>query len=883
MPSGIFYPIEDRKSGKTYKMPWHDSVTKPSTAQIRQFIEQEENPSLWQTLNKPLTDLPQKILNPISESLHRYGEGGSDHPYLRRAAQIGGAFTEGVGDVLNTMTSPISIATMGAGPVASRIPKLAGAARGVQLGAAGSQVGAGAYSIYDDPSWENVKGNLPGMAIGALGLGVAPSAARMLPKSVQDFGRGTFGKMKGTPKPPPVAGEAPAVSLSQPSRTTKIPYGENAPDAIDFTQPRQAAGVYPEYTQNPLPLASQRIPDVSDLPLFGETPRPPSQALQLFGGRKPVPPKPVRGAQRPPPGEVGPFEAGESTLGDIAADVGHVEPYTPPKKKPTLFKRKEEYEPTRTPRETAEAEWYRNLEEARAETNAMRGKARKRSPFGSETGAASLSPLDELGNWLTNKPSATFSERIKTAVKGVPKIGPELAESGGAIEGMGQSGWHIIKKYGGQDIADKLRKARLDIDQLAERGLITLDKDVPVSTYIRKIMGPEIDDAIKLTKNPEKVQRVVDKWWGRTETPNKEFSTPVKALTALQSAAKLSNFFISNTSGLGNTFLRGNTKEAIKATWRTLTDFKNAASEAQQTGALRPVLDAIGHELKDSGGIGDMIDKYYGISLAEKGQRTIAALTGKGTAQSLFEKLKANPNHKLSRARLKDLLLEDVDEVLKQPKLTPEQANRAGASMSELTQGRAESIDLPPWWSGSPEVNLITQFKRYSFVQTKNMKDAFKQNPLKTAAVIGTVFPALGELVGNTKAGIKGAARAIWNKEDIQKAIGEEVAGRGEGLDRYYNDLVQAWGLGILGDLYEGSQRGPTGVLETLAGPLAGDISTAAHGAHRASQGNWGPLKRQAVRMIPWVGTGLASGIKDTQLAGPRRRQRKTRSRPSNP
>ena len=101
----------------------------------------------------------------------------------------------------------------------------------------------------------------------------------------------------------------------------------------------------------------------------------------------------------------------------------------------------------------------------------------------------------------------------------------------------------------------------------------------------------------------------------------------------------LSQFAISNISQLANTPLRGNLRAYGKALWKTATDFKNSKGEAEGTGALQ----TIHHDILREVGGGDLFPRIYGMKTFETINRTVAALTGKGTAEQLFKTVKSDP------------------------------------------------------------------------------------------------------------------------------------------------------------------------------------------------------------------------------------------------
>jgi hypothetical protein len=141
------------------------------------------SPSLWQKLNEPLTNLPSRLLKPLAESLYGYSEAeGSNFP---KAAQVGGAFTESLGGVLDSLTSPISAglaALTGGSALAARtgvarlIPTFT---RAQQVAGAGMAAHGGYQTIMGETPEEKIAGALE--AIGG-GLGMKFPYKPKLPK-----------------------------------------------------------------------------------------------------------------------------------------------------------------------------------------------------------------------------------------------------------------------------------------------------------------------------------------------------------------------------------------------------------------------------------------------------------------------------------------------------------------------------------------------------------------------------------------------------------------------------------------------------------------------------------------------------------------------------
>jgi hypothetical protein len=485
--------------------------------------------------------------------------------------------------------------------------------------------------------------------------------------------------------------------------------------------------------------------------------------------------------------------------------------------------------------------------------------------------------------------------KVSDFLNSIGKVGGKVGKEA-AIEnpfsGIIRSGWGHLEKAGepGVKLKRLLARARADFEAEAVKA----GYQGKLGGQIWEAHGDEIKNLVSQIPDKaerDKINEIIQTQLGRLPAAKSQFKGGIDELKKFQAATKLSQFVISNTSALATNFMRGNTKAATKALYDTIFDFKNSVNTARKTGALRSVENEFENELaRDI--VSERINKYYGISKSEKVLRTMSALTGRSTAKELFETLKKNPGDTRAAKRLDDLLLEDIGQIVRtQGALTEKQLNRAAGRMAELTQGRAESIDLPPLWTGHPMVDLATQFKRYAFVQTRNMKEAFWADPERTITALLTVFPVIGELVGDTKAGIKGVVRGVgkegftgavtgdWSREDVQRAINEELEGRGKGLERYFNNLAQSWALGLFYDLYSASSRGEQGLIEWFGGPTGSDVSETGSALYNlGTKGRTEPLKRKAARMIPVIGTGVASNIRGSYYGRQQRRAREKRS-----
>jgi len=204
--------------------------------------------------------------------------------------------------------------------------------------------------------------------------------------------------------------------------------------------------------------------------------------------------------------------------------------------------------------------------------------------------------------------------------------------------------------------------------------------------------------------------------------------------------------------------------------------------------------------------------KWTGFSASEKFNRVVSHNTGMRYLQRTVEQLQKNPASKVLRSRIKELQL-DPDILLKE--VTEKDLLKAGQKFTNITQFRGRPIDLPAFVN-SPMGKVAFQFKTFAFSQSRLIKDTLKTDlinrnytgALKTLFVLGTVFPMTGEVLQDVRALVTRSNRPT------------------KALDRYFDNIVSAGGLGIASDLWSSAEFGS--LAESLLGPTA---STATKGA----------------------------------------------------
>ena len=202
---------------------------------------------------------------------------------------------------------------------------------------------------------------------------------------------------------------------------------------------------------------------------------------------------------------------------------------------------------------------------------------------------------------------------------------------------------------------------------------------------------------------------------------------------------------------------------------------------------------------------GEKFLRYVGFTATEKFNRTVAANAGISYAESTLQKLIKNPTNPLLQRRLSELKI-DAAQAITRGFLLPEEKLMAAQMMTEFTQFRGRPLDLPAFAS-SPEGKVLFQFKNFAYQQTillkKRIVDETKKGNyggvMRDLFVLGTLFPMVGEVLGDIRSLVSGTRRPT------------------NFLDRYLNNLMQVGGFGIIADAFNSIAYGR--LLEFFAGP----------------------------------------------------------------
>lgn len=272
-----------------YKSFW-DSVS----SAIPQSVK-----SGWDTIWKPLTNLPSKAAGAVAEPMMQWGENHPDIPY-GQAARYGGAYLQSLGNIGDTLTAPGNLA-LAVGSEGTSLAEGAGLPTVAKAIAGGTKVAGGATMLHGGLQVANPESTLPERGMGALeAIGGAmamrtPSGSANIPDN-----SGPSGPSAPTPPvtevPSIKSTEMPVVSdtsiAPKPFDPTSLGFKGDTPSAPNPTAGTPSFGAKPEAEfVNPktgeVKAASQA--ELGDVPT-GNTAQTPTSETPV-GETKPTEPK----------------------------------------------------------------------------------------------------------------------------------------------------------------------------------------------------------------------------------------------------------------------------------------------------------------------------------------------------------------------------------------------------------------------------------------------------------------------------------------------------------------------------------------------------------------------------------------------------------------
>ena len=189
----------------------------------------------------------------------------------------------------------------------------------------------------------------------------------------------------------------------------------------------------------------------------------------------------------------------------------------------------------------------------------------------------------------------------------------------------------------------------------------------------------------------------------------------VSAITQFNVATKLSLSAIVNATQSINTATKAGILNTVKAVWKGFTP------EGKELADLVNAYDDFIY-IREGGVDPHKIVKgvMYIFQKVENFNRRTAAIAGKLKTAELINLLSKDPQSSYAIRQLNSLGI-DLERALAGT-LTENDLLKAANKMIEKTQFKVDPLDIPPSWK-TPLGRLITQFKSFSFMQTKFARD----------------------------------------------------------------------------------------------------------------------------------------------------------------
>lgn len=262
-----------------------------------------------------------------------------------------------------------------------------------------------------------------------------------------------------------------------------------------------------------------------------------------------------------------------------------------------------------------------------------------------------------------------------------------------------------------------------------------------------------------------------------------------------------------------------------------------------------------------------------GFTWVRKQELIFSAVTGKHEAIDAATTLIRDPtNH-------------GAGKVLGALGIQPQDVLRAGGLTSEMEQTAAyfaanrdmyfrNSLNVPFRWNGTPTSRMLNMYKPFGFNMTRMIKDSLVRdwerganvpekiwNVSKTLGVLGTLFPAIGELI------VLAENQALGRQDqptETDTPFPQDWKNNHEILDQYFNAIAHVGSFGVVYSMFRSAKRRMIG--NYFLGPVvsslldfAGDVFKGIVGQPDRStfgetEHDFDPALRDLTRKIPIVG-----------------------------
>jgi len=193
---------------------------------------------------------------------------------------------------------------------------------------------------------------------------------------------------------------------------------------------------------------------------------------------------------------------------------------------------------------------------------------------------------------------------------------------------------------------------------------------------------------------------------------------------------KLSLGFFSNLTQSVNTMAKAGLLNTVKGAGQALSQGIKAtkSNNYDDLAVLANTLDD--HVVMQESGLSNKFIQgtMYLFQKVENFNRRTATYAGKYRAEELANILKADPQSAFATRQLETLGIK-VEDIIK-GKLSEQQLATAANKMTRITQFKIDALNLPTAWR-TPLGKVLSQFKSFSFMQTKFIRDEILKEALR--------------------------------------------------------------------------------------------------------------------------------------------------------
>lgn len=462
--------------------------------------------------------------------------------------------------------------------------------------------------------------------------------------------------------------------------------------------------------------------------------------------------------------------------------------------------------------------------------------------------------------------SAPFAEMLKNEYE------PAVARGSQYFKGQGMSMWaarnssrriedvvHFGSNY--QNIANMINQTRANHGTIAAQQVADA-----VSVYLKEgglgggAPGKEWRRVAKVGYSP--------------------YTEPGFVENKLKSAARYlftSRIALPHMSQPLNTILIAGFNNSVKALNDIIKDPQLMLQRALRAGAFEyEHVDQFGQILNRNSWY-DKVFNQPGFAFLRKWQIVHAAISGEYAARDAADRILFHPQgsteFKTAASELK-LFGVDANEVLQSRGLTPDHINTARFKGADEAMFINRNLRTPPAWEHNYGMRFAMMYRHYMFTQSKFLKDSLKRsfalaregNPvpfIKTVAIIGSLFPAAGELIkmasglatGHDPTSPEFRANRVKPLENIAGAVGVSAAGL-DMADEYIDALSHVAGFGIMYSMMRSAKR--NALAEFFIGPYGTTLADLGQDLYHMKGEELG---RDIVSRVPTVGSAASRYI----------------------